>query len=129
VDQGNWNIYRMDADGSNMMRLTDNSDTDGDSIWLSDGQTILFCSGPESAGAIYIFAMNADGTNRHRLTQFWNDEWLPALSPDGQQLVFSSDESGALSLYTMNIDGSGMRQLSYGNNDHDPVWQPIPTRR
>jgi TolB protein len=72
---GNWNIYRVNLDGSGLARLTDNGANDGLPAWSPDGRSIAFVSDREGGWAVW--AMNADGSNQRRLFS------LPG-SPDGQ---------------------------------------------
>lgn len=61
----NWEIYRINMDGSGLQRLTHNSAQDGLPTWSPDGQAIAFVS--NQGGAWAIWAMNADGSNQHKL--------------------------------------------------------------
>ena len=63
---GNWDIYVMDADGSNQQRLTDNPAVDRMPSWSADGSRIAFVSGRDGNWDIYV--MDADGSNQQRLT-------------------------------------------------------------
>ena len=52
----------------------------------------------------------------------------PAWSPDGRKLAFTRSELVAKyedHVYTINVDGSGLRQLSFGGQDQRPDWQPV----
>ena len=52
----------------------------------------------------------------------------PAWSPDGRKLVFIRSELVAKyehHLYTVNVDGSGLRQFSFGEQAALPDWQPV----
>ncbi len=62
---GNWEVYVMNIDGSEIERLTNNGDTDGLPIWSPDGQTIAFASDRDGEWAIW--AMNPDGSNQRML--------------------------------------------------------------
>ncbi len=74
---GNWEIYLIKADGSNLTRLTDDPATDGLPTWSPDGQTIAFVS--NTGGQWAIWAITPDGRNRLKLFEMVG-------SPDG--LVF-----------------------------------------
>ena len=52
-------IYSMNADGSNIVRLTNNEVPDGRASWSANGQHITFASGV--VGSRDIFVMNANG--------------------------------------------------------------------
>jgi hypothetical protein len=62
---GNWEVYVMNMDGSEVKRLTNNGDTDGLPIWSPDGQTIAFAS--DRSGEWALWAMNPDGSNQRML--------------------------------------------------------------
>ena len=56
--EGDKEIYAMNADGSNEIRLTFNWGVDASPNWSPDGR-ILFTSNRDGRGEIYV--MNADG--------------------------------------------------------------------
>jgi hypothetical protein len=60
-DDGNFEIYRINADGSNKVRLTNNPSSDGLPVWSPDGQWIAFRS--DRGGSWAIYAMRADGSD------------------------------------------------------------------
>ena len=76
---GNREIYRMDEDGSNQVRLTNYSGFDNDPKWSRDGLKIAFVRGGS------IFVMNADGTNPTNLSTNPELAFSPEWSPDEQR--------------------------------------------
>ncbi len=80
---------------------------------------------------IGIWVVNANGTGRRQVTQLtpgssWDRE--PDWSPDGKKLVFIRDDLGrkAEAVFTVNIDGSGLFQVTPWNlvaGTH-PDWSP-----
>lgn len=62
---GNWEIYTVNADGSALKRLTNNSAEDGLPTWSPDGKSIAFVS--TRGGSWAIWAMNSDGSNQRKL--------------------------------------------------------------
>lgn len=62
---GNWEIYRVNIDGSGLRRLTQVAGKDGLPLWTPDGRTILFAS--DRGGTWSIFAMNPNGSSQRRL--------------------------------------------------------------
>ncbi len=107
---GSGEIYSMNPDGSDLIRLTHN---DVDDYWASyspNGTRIVFFSNRD--GSIDIYSMNADGSDIIRLTQGDTDDTRPAYSPDGTRIVFQSAIDGVSHLYSMNADGSDVIRLT-----------------
>jgi TolB protein len=63
---GDYEIYLMNADGSNQTRLTNNPASDGWPCFSPDGTKIAFESLRDGDPEIYV--MNADGSNQTRIT-------------------------------------------------------------
>jgi Tol biopolymer transport system component len=113
-----YNIYTMNADGSDIRRLTTTPGEDGWPSWSPDGRQIAYatsrddCRNSKAAGCLRtgdigpffdLWVMNADGSNQHRVTkemaQFM--DW----SPDGRYLVFSPG------LNIIRPDGTGLARI------------------
>ena len=90
---GDWDIFLMNADGSNQRRLTNHRASDTFPAWSPDGTQIAFHS--QRTGNWDIFLMNADGSNRRRLTDNSASDEDPAWSPDGTQIAFHHDRGRA----------------------------------
>jgi Tol biopolymer transport system component/subtilisin family serine protease/flagellar hook assembly protein FlgD len=115
---GDNEIYRMDADGSNQVKLTDNVLWESDPAYLSGGTEIAFIQKP-SGGVPDIYKMNSDGSNIIRLTNNNARDYNPNYAPDGTKIVFDTDRDSAFEyeIYVMNSDGSNQTRLT--NNS---VW-------
>lgn len=70
--------------------------------------------------------VNKDGSNWRLLTQDWFNDKMPYWSPDNKQIAFQSDRSGNLQIWTINADGTGLKQISFAdeNGAYLPVWSP-----
>jgi hypothetical protein len=120
-------IEVINADGTNRVRLNNNSVFDYRPAWSPVGTQLAFTSLQDGNAEIYV--MNADGTNQTRLTNNTAYDYLPSWSPDGTKLAFTTDRDGNLEIYRMNADGSGLVNLSnYWSNDYFPSWSPDGTK-
>ncbi len=63
---GNFEIYTINSDGTNRVRLTNNSASDTEPSWSPSAAKIAF--GTNRDGNYEIYTMNPDGTNQTRLT-------------------------------------------------------------
>ncbi len=75
----------MNADGSNVVRLTDRPESDGCAEWSPDGHRIAFISDVD--GQAEVFMMNSDGGDVARLTDNSIGETSLSWSPDGTTLA------------------------------------------
>ena len=125
---GNREIYSINANGSNTVRLTTNSANDEYPDWLFDGSKIAFSS--DRAGNFEIYTMNADGSNVLRLTTHSMADSEPAFSPDGSKILFvRSDPAADKEIFIMDPDGSNQVQLTNNTTDDgSPSWSPDGTQ-
>ena len=80
---GNYEIFVMDADGSNQTRLTDDPARDADPSWSPDGTRIAFASSRDRNWNYEIYVMDADGSNQTRLTDSPARDSKPFWGPAG----------------------------------------------
>ena len=117
----NFEIYIMDADGTNQTRITRNAGNDHYAVWSPDGAKIAFTS--EKDGNEEIYVMNPNGTNQNRLTYNSTSDWVPDFSPDGKKVAFTSNRDGNSEVYIMNSEGGNQTRLTENNaDDRDPDW-------
>lgn len=107
---GDFEIYVMNVDGSELTQLTDNAAADEYPTWSPDGTQIAFTSNRD--GNYNIYVMNADGGNPRRLTDNPRDDGDPMWSPDGKRIAFSFDEGGDYEIYVINADGAGLERFT-----------------
>jgi TolB protein len=62
---GNWEIYRIDIDGNNLVALTSDKASDGLPTWSPDGEKIAFVSNSDGEWAIWDMDPNGDNQRRH----------------------------------------------------------------
>jgi Tol biopolymer transport system component len=114
-------IYGVNADGSGLVRLTEDPAADFDPSWSPDGRRITYRHEDERSGQIYV--MNADGSQQRNLTRRRGLDYSPAWSPDGRRIAFGSVRAGKATIWVMRPDGSGRRRLSRVYGEY-PAWSP-----
>jgi Tol biopolymer transport system component len=128
-------IYVMDADGSNVVRLTDDPAGEYMPKWSPDGSSIAFVreDGPGSPtptrSTIYI--MNPDGSEARRISSAsgGSDFWA-SWSPDGTRIVFAAIRNEDWGIWVVKADGTGERPILggvFGDRSwyaDNPVWSP-----
>ncbi len=121
-------LYMMDADGSNRVRLTTNEAEDVEPTWSPDGKRIAFTSSRDGNPDIYV--ASADGSGQRPLTTDGAPDEGPAWSPDGNLILFTSYRDGAdplmlgqgnAEVFTVDPDGSAPTNLT-----NDPGWDGYP---
>jgi len=103
-------IYVMDADGSNVKRLTDAKGYDGGPFWNADGSKITWRRFSEDGARAEIFTMNADGSDQRQLTDLNVMSWAPFFHPSGDYLVFATNLHGFANFELYIVDAEGGRQ-------------------
>lgn len=116
----NYEVYIMNADGSEQQRLTDTPAAEHHPVWSPNGSQIAFVS--ERDGNQEIYVMNADGSNPQRLTNNPAEDMRPSWSPGGKQMAFNSTRDGNWDIYVMQADGNEQRPLTTS-----PAWEFFPT--
>lgn len=119
-------IYSMNSDGSEPLRLTTSPGDDYHPSWSPDKKRIAFVSRRDGTPELYV--MNADGTAQTRLTTTPGSEYDPAWSPDGSTIVFGRSEDWwpiERHLWTMKADGSGQTRLTNTSRGYrNPSFSP-----
>ncbi|MCC7451276.1 MAG: PD40 domain-containing protein [Anaerolineae bacterium] len=103
-------LYVMNADGSSLRNLTNNTADDFSASWSPDGNHILFVS--KRDGNLEIYVMDTDGSNPRNLTHNDEIDVTPDWSPDGTYIAFTSRRGGSNEIYVMKADGSHVRRIT-----------------
>jgi Tol biopolymer transport system component len=126
----NYDLYVMNADGSNQRQLTDTPDIESHPDWSPTGDRITFDADPDGDGKNAIYVINPDGGEPQPLTGGNADDCWGDWSLDAASIVFSSNRDGNYELYIMNADGSNVRRLTHTPdlNETFPDWSPDGTQ-
>ena len=89
--EGDFEIFTMNPDRTELVQLTQNAAFDFDPEWSPDGQKIAF----ESDRDLFsdIFVMNADGSGQINVTNNRAFDRSPTFAPDGDEIAFDSNLS------------------------------------
>ncbi len=109
---GNTDIYVVNADGTDLVRLADDPMMEYAPTWSPDGSRIAFeaydlASGGNPPSPLRLYVMNADGTDMEALGPE-NVEGL-SWSPDGTEIAFVDTETGWI--MAIHPDGTAQRRI------------------
>lgn len=124
-------ILVMNPDGTNKVGLLP-EDVSGRWPQVSpDGTKIVFASPTSDPGLWNLFVMRSDGSERLQLTSQGLDSGIVSFHPDSSRIAFKRLVSGPGShgpsnIFTINLDGTGLTQLTSGVSDYNsyPVYSP-----
>jgi TolB protein len=116
-------VYRMNIDGADIVRLTTGEGEAVNPAWHPDGQKIAFAwTRGFEPGNYNIFIMDVASRAVTQLTHGVGRNENPVWGPDGLHIVFSSKRGRTIQLFTMLADGTQQKQLTTLGNNEKPVW-------
>jgi TolB protein len=68
--------------------------------------------------------MDKDGSGVQQVTNLPDMGGRSTWSPDGRRLAFYAGPQGNHNIYVINIDGTGLVQLTNGGDNLGPSWSP-----
>ncbi|HEX5759303.1 MAG TPA: M28 family peptidase, partial [Thermoanaerobaculia bacterium] len=148
---GDLELYRMDADGKNVRRLTETPGYDGGAFFSPDCSRIvwrasrpregeeledyrrLLARGLVRPGKLELWTAAADGSEARQLTYLGAASFAPSFFPSGERVIFSSNagEPGGreFDLWAVNLDGSGLERITWTPGfDGFPMFSPDGAR-
>ena len=125
---GNWDIYSIRPDGSDLRRITTDPAEDRAPAYSPDGTRMLFQSRRD--GNWEIYSLDLSTGDLAQLTHHLAYDGMPAWSPDGQQIAFESMRADDLDVFVMTAEGDSPRNLTSESpsGDMEPAWSPDGSR-
>ncbi len=126
-------IFLMNSDGTNVLKITDLQDGACQPDWSPDGMKLVFISPCKERKDTYkgsgLFIANADGTGVNPLITIPGGDYEPDWSPDGNRIAFTSLRDGISHIYLYNLQDNTATLLSAPtSNDRRAEWSPDGTK-
>ncbi len=133
TQNGDLDLYVMNADGSGVKQLTDEPGYDGGAFFSPDCSKIIWRASRPKGQALEayqallkknmvrpskleIYVMDADGKNRVQVTNNGKANFAPYMHPDNQHVLFASnmgDPKGRnFDIYMVKVDGTGLERIT-----------------
>ncbi|MBI5799575.1 MAG: M20/M25/M40 family metallo-hydrolase [Verrucomicrobia bacterium] len=121
-------IYLMQADGSNVRRLTSTPGYDGGPFFSPDGKRVIWRRFTEKGDTADVHTMKLDGSDVRRLTDFGAMSWAPYFHPSGQYVIYTANKLGFANFELFLVDALGAKEpvrVTYTDGfDGLPVFSP-----
>ncbi len=122
-------LYTSALDGSDVQRLTNNSNYDAEVSVSPDGKWILFTR--QINGQLDMWKMNPDGSNQVQITRTPDlQEGGAFFMPDSKTIIYrawkieaDSVRGKPMQVFTIKLDGTGRRQITHEEGTN---WAPYP---
>ena len=125
---GNFDLYVMNADGTNVTRLTDHPANDFDPIWMPDGQSLIFSSERDSRSDLYRLWLKDRRVDR-LTNHFVGRAIMPSVSADGTSVAFAAQTLQRLQfwefqIHVLDLATGKTRALDNSGGACWPSWSP-----
>jgi len=143
---GDLDLYRMDADGSHLVRLTDTPGYDGGAFFSADCSRIVWRASRPTGdqlteyrdllskrlvrpGQLEIWVANADGSDARQVTYLGAASFAPFFHPSGKRILFSSNygdpQGREFDIWAIDTDGTHLERITYSAGfDGFPMFSP-----
>ncbi len=113
---GNPEVYVMNADGTGVVRITNNKAYDDQPALSPDGSLLVFVSDRDGNHELYLAQANGKGSEK-RLTDTSYSELDPSFSADGEWVIFTSMAEGDKDVWRLNVIGGELEKLVTADGD------------
>src|SRR6266545_618207 len=118
-------IFVMDADGSNIVRITENEVDDADPRWSPNGTQLLYNSGSIDLNEQDVYLVTLADLGTRKLTSDGVNDSFGEWAPDGTGIAYASYRGDQWDVYVVTADGMATTQLTDDPaDDFGPRWSP-----
>jgi len=143
---GDLELYRMAADGSDVRRLTHAPGYDGGAFFSADCSQIVWRASRPAADALAdyrrlltrdlvrptkleLWVARADGSDARQITHLDSGSFAPYFHPSGQRILFSTNHGDPrgreFDIWAVNVDGTELERITYTPGfDGFPMFSP-----
>jgi TolB protein len=122
---GQWDIYSLSLDGSELRQLTNDSYEDTDPAYSTDGTKLAYASRRNNNWDVYVLDLTKG--ELLRVTDSPHYDGRPAWHPNANLLVYESYQAGNLDIWQVVADGSEPATnltVDSSAGDFAPAWSP-----
>ncbi|MDF2156751.1 S9 family peptidase [Algoriphagus sp. CAU 1675] len=132
---GHRQIFTLGIDGGTPRQRTFTSNNHGNPVWAKDGKSLFFSANLKENSEFEpanseIYQLSLSSGEIKAFTSRFGPDSNPTISPDGKLIAFTGNDDTfqgyqVTHLYVMNIDGSGVKNLT-ADLDRDagnPQWE------
>ena len=120
--KGNFDIFVMDADGANVIRLTDHPAAEQGPVWAHDAKSLFFTGERDGRGEIYRVWL-AD-KRVERITSGLDRAIMPATSPDGRYLAYAAQLLIGFQIHLLDFTTGKTQRITAGGGSCRPSFSP-----
>lgn len=129
---GNFDVFRMEADGSNVVQITHTPEPEIHPYWSPDSATIIYNRQVAGERLYSIWTTDIDGRQHTELLRDNELNSYAKISPDGKWIVFDkwweNDETNG-EIMIMDRHGGELKRLTHNTvYDGYPAWFPDSQR-
>jgi Tol biopolymer transport system component len=122
ADGNNLDIWVMNGDGSNAVRLTDHAAAEQDPAWAADGRSVFFTGERDGRGEIYRVWLH--DRRVERITAGIDRAIMPAVSPNGRYLAYAAQTIMNFQVHLIDLTDGTRRQVTSGGGACRPSFSP-----
>ncbi|MDA1193088.1 MAG: DPP IV N-terminal domain-containing protein [Candidatus Poribacteria bacterium] len=114
---GQTDVYTMNADGSDLRRVTSTPATEETPSWSPDGTRLVYVANGE------VTTADADGNDTRRWTDGGYENFAPVWSPTDNRIAFASTRNSNTDVYLVETaTGELSRLTQHAAPDYNPAW-------